>query len=103
MMNQRFRITRSMQEGHPEPVISLDECKAYFAQHPDFDYSQVLTVVGAESTMTIEGDFFMWKHADLDIPFRHYEGDVYVAVVHEAVVPKMMEIATDLHADLVEG
>lgn len=103
MMNQRFRITRSMQEGHPEPAISLEECKAYFAEQPDFEYSQVLTVVGAESTMTIEGDFFMWKHVDADIPFRHYEGDVYVAIAHEAVVAKMMEIASALHADIVEG
>ncbi|MCL6605060.1 MAG: hypothetical protein K6T94_19520 [Paenibacillus sp.] len=102
-MNQRFRITRSMQENNSEPSISLEECKDYFATQPDFAYSNVLTVKGPESTMSIEGDFFMWKHGDVEIPFRLYMGDLYVAISNEAIVPKMIEIATDLRADVVEG
>ncbi|MBJ6362619.1 hypothetical protein ACFOQM_15275 [Paenibacillus sp. GCM10012307] len=100
-MNQRFRITRSMQET--EQTISLEECQHYFASKPDFTYSQVLTVKGPDSTMSIEGDFFMWKLANAEIPFRLYMGDLYVAISTEAIVPKMIEIATDLHADVVEG
>lgn len=102
-MNQRFRITRSMQADNEEQSISLEECNLYFADKPDFTYSQVLTVKGADSTMSIDGDFFMWQQGDVDIPFRLYMGDLYVAVSNEAVIPKMIEIATDLRADVVEG
>lgn len=56
-MNQRFRITRSMQDSNAEQSISLEECKLYFESQPDFTYSPVLNIVGAESTMTIDGDF----------------------------------------------
>lgn len=102
-MSQRFRITRSMQQDNAEPAITLEECKQYFAANPDFAYSQVLTVKGPESTMSIEGDFFMWKHEGTEIPFRLYSGDLYVALTTEAVVPVMLEIATELRADVVEG
>ncbi|MNN90127.1 hypothetical protein D3C81_2080290 [compost metagenome] len=53
--------------------------------------------------MTIDGDFFMWRLGDAEIPFRLYMGDLYVALSTEAIVPKMLEIATDLRADVVEG
>ncbi|MFE4712648.1 hypothetical protein ACFRAM_17375 [Paenibacillus sp. NPDC056722] len=102
-MNQRFRLTRSMQENNVEQTISLEECKDYFSSQPDFTYSQVLIVKGPESTMSIDGDFFKWKVMDVEIPFRLYMGDLYVAISHEAIVPKMIEIATDLRADIVEG
>lgn len=102
-MNQRLRITRSMQENNAEPAISLEECQTYFASKPEFAYSPTLTVQGADSTMSIEGDFFMWKREETDTPFRLYEGDLYAAVSDEAVVPKIIEIATDLRADIVEG
>jgi hypothetical protein len=102
-MNQRFRITRSMQENSVEQSISLEECKNYFASQADFTYSQVLNVKGPDSIMSIEGDFFMWKLSDVEIPFRLYMGDLYVAISNEAIVPKMLEIATDLLADVVEG
>ncbi|MBY0219140.1 hypothetical protein [Paenibacillus illinoisensis] len=102
-MNQRFRITRTMQEQNEKPNITLEECKAYFATQPDFTYSQVYTVQGTESTMSIDGDFFMWKQDNMDIPFRLYSGDLYVAISSEAVVPKMIEVATALQADIVEG
>ncbi|WP_405132252.1 hypothetical protein MHB43_15145 [Paenibacillus sp. FSL H8-0317] len=102
-MNQRFRITRTMQESNAEQFISLEECKLYFESQPDFTYSPVLNIVGAESTMTIEGDFFMWDLEGAQIAFRLYMGDLYVAISNEAIVPKMIEIATDLRADIVEG
>ncbi|GGN91420.1 hypothetical protein [Saccharibacillus kuerlensis] len=102
-MNQRFRITRSMQENNTEPAISLEECQQYFASKPDFVYSNVWTVQGPESRMAIDGDFFIWKRGDLETPFRLYQGDLYAAVSDEAVVPKMIEIATDLQADITEG
>jgi hypothetical protein len=53
--------------------------------------------------MSIDGDFFMWKQDNVDIPFRLYSGDLYVAISSEAVVPKMIEVATALQADIVEG
>lgn len=102
-MSQRFRITRSMQETTAEQGFTLEECKDYFASQPDFTYSQVFIVKGPESTMSIEGDFFMWKHGEAEFPFRLYMGDIYVALSTEAIVPKMLEIATDLRADVVEG
>jgi len=102
-MNPRYRITRAFQEDVLEQTISLEECIRYFDSKPDFTYSQVYTVTGAESTMSIQGDFFMWSYGDSKIPFRHYMGDLYVAISNEAVVPKMIEIASDLHADVTEG
>ncbi|MCM3782343.1 hypothetical protein M3231_05120 [Neobacillus mesonae] len=102
-MNQRFRITRSMQQNNEAQEISLEECKDYFSSKADFTYQTMLTVKGPESTMSIKGDFFMWEHGGTLIPFRHYVGDLYVAVSHEDVVPVMIQIATDLQADIVEG
>ncbi|MBB3128204.1 hypothetical protein FHS19_002858 [Paenibacillus rhizosphaerae] len=102
-MNQRFRITRSMQPDSSDQDISVEECRAYFASKADFTYQTVLTVKGEESNMSIEGDFFMWEHGDALIPFRHYMGELYVAVSHQDVVPLMIEIAGDLRADIVEG
>ncbi|OBZ16483.1 MULTISPECIES: hypothetical protein [Bacillales] len=102
-MSQRYRITRAMQEtGHAEKTISLEECKQYFASKPEFAYTSVFTVTGA-TTMSIEGDFFMWSYGETKIPFRHYEGDIYVSGTNEAVIPKMIEVASELVADVVEG
>lgn len=101
-MSQRYRITRSFQEI-ADPAISLEECLQYFGAKPDFDYSRVYIVKGPTSTMSIEGDFFMWRYGDAQIPFRHYEGDLYVAGSNEAVIPKMMEVASELRADITEG
>ncbi|MGG1638614.1 hypothetical protein BK120_26620 [Paenibacillus sp. FSL A5-0031] len=102
-MSQRYRITRTMQEqNHSEQNISLEECKSYFAAKPDFSYTSVFTVKG-ETTMSIDGDFFMWSYGDITIPFRHYQGDIYVSGTNEAVIPKMIEVASELGADVVEG
>lgn len=102
-MSQRYRITRAFQEnGNLAQTISLEECKEYFSSKPDFSYSTVFTVTGSTS-MSIDGDFFMWSYGDTKIPFRHYEGDIYVSARNEAVIPKMLEVAGELGADVLEG
>ena len=102
-MSQRYRITRAFQEnGDSAQSISLEECKQYFASKPDFSYTSVFTVTGSTS-MSIEGDFFMWSYNDTKIPFRHYQGDIYVSGTNEAVIPVMVEVASELRADIVEG
>lgn len=102
-MSQRYRITRAFQDkGNAAQGISLEECKQYFMSKPDFSYTSVFTVKGSTS-MSIEGDFFMWSYGDTTIPFRHYQGDIYVSGTMEAVIPKMMEVAAELEADVLEG
>ncbi|MCR8630360.1 hypothetical protein [Paenibacillus radicis (ex Xue et al. 2023)] len=102
-MSQRYRITRSFQENDSSNLtISLEECKQYFASKPDFTYKSVFTVTGSTS-MSIEGDFFMWSYGDTKIPFRHYQGDIYVSGTNEAVIPKIIEVAGELGADVSEG
>ncbi|MGM0882975.1 MAG: hypothetical protein ACQEXQ_18310 [Bacillota bacterium] len=103
-MSQRYRITREFKEyGNSALTISLEECKQYFSSKPDFSYSSVFTVTGSTS-MSIEGDFFMWSCGDTKkIPFRHYDGDIYVSATNEAVIPKMIEVAGELGADVLEG
>ncbi|WP_054027727.1 hypothetical protein [Bacillus sp. FJAT-28004] len=102
-MSQRYRITRTLQDqGQSAQMITLEECKSYFATKPDFSYTSVFTVKGSTS-MSIEGDFFMWSFGDTTIPFRHYQGDIYVSGTNEAVIPKMVEVASELLADVVEG
>ncbi|MFC5448514.1 hypothetical protein [Paenibacillus aestuarii] len=101
-MSQRYRLTREFQEHNPEKLISLEDCKAYFASQSDFTYTSVFTVKGA-TTMSIEGDFFMWRYGDVQIPFRYYQGDIYVSGSNPAVLPRMMEVASALQADVTEG
>ena len=45
----------------------------------------------------------MWEYEGQQYPFRLYMGELYVAISNEAIVPVMMEIASHLHADIVEG
>lgn len=102
-MSQRYRITRALKEnGNLVQSITLDECKQYFKSKSDFSYTSVFTVTGS-TTMSIEGDFFMWSCGDIKIPFRHYQGDLYVSGTNEAVIPKMIEVAGELGADVLEG
>lgn len=103
-MSQRYRITRAFQENDNTALqtISLEECKRYFASKPDFSYTSVFTVTGSTS-MSIEGDFFLWSCGDTKIPFRYYQGDIYVSGTNEAVIPKMMEVAFELGAKALEG
>jgi len=101
-MSQRYRITRAFQENHTSPqTISLEECKQYFTSKPDFSFTSVFTVTGSTS-MSIDGDFFIWSSGDTKIPFRHYQGDLYVSGTNEAVIPIMVEIAGELRADVLE-
>ncbi|MGF7047321.1 hypothetical protein J2T13_001826 [Paenibacillus sp. DS2015] len=101
-MSQRYRITRTIQENSiSAQTISLEECKQYFASKPDFSYTPVFTVAGSTS-MSIEGDFFMWSYDNSKIPFRHYQGDIYVSGTNEAVIPIMIEVASELRADVLE-
>ena len=53
--------------------------------------------------MKIKGHFFMWQLEQATIPFRFYEGEIYVAVSHPIILEKMMEIARQLEAVYVEG
>ena len=102
-MSQRFRITRAFQENdNSAQTISLDECKRYFTSKTDFSYTSVYMVTGSTS-MSIEGDFFLWSYGDKKIPFRHYQGDIYVSGTNEAVIPKMIEVAGELGADILDG
>lgn len=102
-MSKRYRITRAFQKDESSAqTISLEECKQYFESQPDFSYTSVFTVAGSTS-MSIDGDFFMWSYGDTKIPFRHYQGDIYVSGTNEAVIPRMLEVASDLRADVLEG
>ncbi|MDF2961277.1 MAG: hypothetical protein K0S39_3012 [Paenibacillus sp.] len=102
-MSKRYRITREFQEnGNSAQTITLEESKRYFMSKPDFSYTSVFTVTG-NTSMSIEGDFFMWSYGDTKIPFRHYQGDIYVSGTNEAVIPKMIEVASELGADVLEG
>ncbi|GLX67859.1 hypothetical protein [Paenibacillus glycanilyticus] len=102
-MSQRYRITRSLKESGNVQDLTLEECKQLFESRAEFEYTSVFTVKGPESTMSIEGDFFMWSFGDVKIPFRLYGGDLYVSGSNEAVIPKMLEVASELEADIVEG
>ncbi|MCD1257631.1 hypothetical protein B5M42_002105 [Paenibacillus athensensis] len=103
MTIQRYRLTRALSEpASAAPVITLEECQQYFADKPDFVYSRVYTVTGS-TTMSIEGDFFLWNHNGTQIPFRHYQGDLYVSGTNPAVLPVMRAAAEALGADVLEG
>lgn len=102
-MSKRYRITRALKENDlSNQTIPLEEAKQYFATQSDFAYTSLFTVQGPTS-MSVEGNFFMWNYGGKQIPFRHYEGDIYVSGLDDAVVPRMQEIARDLEADVVEG
>lgn len=102
-MNPRYRITRNANGDHSEFSISLNECKAFFSQQPDFVYAEEYAVRSAETVMTIPGDFFMWQVGGAQVPFRYFEGDLYVAISHEIIYSKMIEVAQGLSAQYIEG
>ena len=102
-MNIRYRITRNFQADPFENSISLDECKEYFAKQADFTLMEQYSVRSAETVMTIKGDFFMWQVGESQIPFRYFDGDVYVSVSHEVIYHKMLEVAEGLNAKFMEG
>lgn len=102
-MNTRYRITRDADGNHPDKAITLDECKSYFATQADFVYAEQYSVRSADTTMTIPGDFFLWQLGEVTIPFRYYDGDLYVAVSHEIIFQRMLEIVEHLNAQYIEG
>lgn len=102
-MSTRYRITRNADGNHPDNVISLDECKSFFATQTDFVYAEQYSFRSAETTMTIQGHFFLWQLGEATVPFRYYEGDLYVAVSHEIIFEKMVEVADRLNAQYIEG
>lgn len=102
-MNTRYRITRNLHDEQCENTISLAECKAYFSTQADFAHAEEYSVRSNETVMTIKGEFFMWQVEGTQIPFRYFEGDVYVSVSHEIIYHKMLEVAEGLKAQYIEG
>ena len=45
----------------------------------------------------------MWQVENVQIPFRFFDGEIYVAVSHPVVLEKTKEIARLLEAVYVEG
>jgi len=102
-MNTRYRITRNPHDEQCENTISLDECKAFFSNQSDFLHAEEYFVRSNETVMKIKGEFFMWQVEGTEIPFRYFDGDVYVSVSHEIIYHKMLEVAEGLNARYIEG
>ena len=100
-MNTRYKITRLDAEGNP--TLSLDECQSFFGAKEDFVYEDAFGASQDGVTMKIAGHFFMWEVENVRIPFRYYDGELYVAVSHPLVLEKTMEIARQLEANYIEG
>ncbi len=45
----------------------------------------------------------MWQVENVQIPFRFFESEIYVAISHPAILDKTIEIARQLEAVYVEG
>lgn len=100
-MNTRYKITRLDEEGNP--TLSLEECQSFFAKKADFQYQDSFGASQDGVHMKIKGHFFMWQLDNVNIPFRFFEGELYVAVSHPIVLEKTMEIARSLEANYIEG
>ncbi|WP_313892958.1 excinuclease [Psychrobacillus sp.] len=100
-MNTRYKITRLDKEGNP--TLSLEECQNFFATKSDFEYNDSFGASQDGVQMKIKGHFFMWQLESVKIPFRFFEGEIYVAVSDSVVLEKMKEIARLLEANYVEG
>lgn len=100
-MNTRYKITRLDQEGNP--LLTLEECQRFFATLPDFVYNDSFGVSQDGVHMKITGHFFMWQVENGQIPFRFFDGEIYVAVSHPVIKDKMVAIARSLEAMYVEG
>lgn len=100
-MNTRYKITRIDQEGNP--LLSLEECQNFFATQPDFTYNDSFGASQDGVHMKIKGHFFMWHVDNVQIPFRFFEGEIYVAISHPAILDKTIDIARQLEAVYVEG
>ena len=100
-MNTRYKITRLDAQGNP--MLSIEECQNFFATQSDFIYNDSFGASQDGVHMKIKGHFFMWQVENVQIPFRFFDGEIYVAVSHPAVLDKTMEIARLLEAVYVEG
>ena len=100
-MNTRYKITRHDTEGNP--TLKLEECQSFFAAKSDFEYRDFYSVTQDGVNMKINGHFFMWQIEGVEIPFRFFEGEIYVAISHPAVMDKTMEVARGMEANYIEG
>jgi CRISPR/Cas system CMR subunit Cmr4 (Cas7 group RAMP superfamily) len=100
-MNTRYKITRLDKQGNP--TLSLEECQNFFATQSDFEYHDSFGASQDGVHMKIKGHFFMWQLENVQVPFRFYEGEIYVAITHPVVLDKAMEIARLLEANYIEG
>lgn len=100
-MNTRYKITRLDQEGNP--LLSLEECQSFFAAEPHFVYNDSFGVSQDGVHMKITGHFFMWQVENAQIPFRFFDGEIYVAASHPVIMEKIKDIASRLEAVYVEG
>jgi hypothetical protein len=100
-MNTRYKITRLDEQGNP--TLSLEECQSFFATQADFVYNDSFVVSQDGVQMKITGHFFMWQLDNVQVPFRFFDGEIYVAVSHPVILDKLMEIARQLEANYVEG
>ena len=100
-MNTRYKITRLDQEGNP--TLSLEECQNFFATQQDFEYHDAFGASQDGVHMKIKGHFFMWQLENVQVPFRFFDGEIYVAITHPVVLDKTMEIARLLEANYIEG
>jgi len=102
-MNTRYRITRNLQDDQSENIISIEECKMFFAKQADFEHREEYSSRSGDTVMKIKGEFFIWQLGEVQIPFRYFDGDVYVSVSHEIIYHKMLEVAEGLNAQCIEG
>lgn len=101
-MNKRYKITKL--DSQQTPLLTLDQCKAFFATQSDFNYMDSFTASSSEGVhMTIKGDFFMWAVGEVQVPFRFFDGEVYVAASNPIILEKIKEVAAFLEADYIEG
>ena len=100
-MNPRYKITRLNREGNPQ--LTLEECQSFFATQADFQYNDAFGASQYGVHMKIKGHFFMWQLENVQVPFRFYEGELYVAITHPVVLEKTIDIARKLEANYIEG
>ncbi|AFC32505.1 hypothetical protein PM3016_5833 [Paenibacillus mucilaginosus 3016] len=101
-MSYELHITRASHwaDSKQQPIL-LDELKTYFSTQSDFRYSDEVTVTGP-FTVTLKGDFFIWRTEDQEIPFMYSRGKLSCSYGEDEVIMKMKSIAAELHA-IVQG
>ncbi len=100
-MNTRYKITRLDKQGNP--TLSLEECQNFFSTQADFIYNDSFGASQDGVHMKIKGHFFMWQLENVQVPFRFFDGEIYVAITHPVVLDKTVEVARLLEANYIEG